>query len=78
MMKGSLYSDHFFATICVFSGIYLASYLLAMSAVNASTNDPGLVLLTFQDALSLIEQVGFFISRFLFLCGPAYVFILLF
>ncbi|KAI4374270.1 hypothetical protein MLD38_012282 [Melastoma candidum] len=57
MTKSSLYNDHLFATICVFSGIYLASYILAMSAVNVSIDDPGMVLHTFQDALSLIEPL---------------------
>ncbi|KAI4372909.1 hypothetical protein MLD38_011090 [Melastoma candidum] len=56
-MRSPLYNDHLFATICVFSGIYLASYILAISVVNASINDPGLVLLTFQDAVLLIEQL---------------------
>ncbi|KAI4318878.1 hypothetical protein MLD38_032535 [Melastoma candidum] len=56
-MRSSLYNDHLFTTICVFSGIYLGSYILATSVVNASINDPGLVLLTFQDAMSLIEQL---------------------
>ncbi|KAI4341939.1 hypothetical protein MLD38_026608 [Melastoma candidum] len=56
-MRSPLYNDHLFATICVFSGIFLASYILAISVVNASINDPSLVLLTFQDAMLLIEQL---------------------
>ncbi|KAL5742940.1 hypothetical protein ACOSP7_029672 [Xanthoceras sorbifolium] len=54
--KGVLCHDHFFAILCIFSGIYLVNYVLMNSAANVFYSS-GLVLLTFQDAMSLMEQV---------------------
>lgn len=54
--KGALCHDHFFAIICIFSGIYMVNYVLMNSAANLFYST-GLVLLTFQDAMSLMEQV---------------------
>ncbi|KAK3008297.1 hypothetical protein RJ639_013117 [Escallonia herrerae] len=54
--KGALCHDHFFAVLCVFSGIFLANFVLINSAANVFYST-GLVLLTFQDALSLMDQV---------------------
>ncbi|XP_030466755.1 ethylene-insensitive protein 2.1 [Syzygium oleosum] len=54
--SSSLIHNHLFAIICVFSCIYLASYALMSSAANVFYS-AGLVLLTFQDALTLVEQV---------------------
>ncbi|KAG5553674.1 hypothetical protein RHGRI_011537 [Rhododendron griersonianum] len=53
--KGLLCHDHFFAILCTFSGIALVNYVLMNAAANVFYN-AGLVLLTFQDALSLIDQ----------------------
>ncbi|KAF8007727.1 hypothetical protein BT93_K1655 [Corymbia citriodora subsp. variegata] len=65
--SGSLIHNHLFAIICVFSCIYLASYSLMSSAANVFYS-AGLVLLTFQDALTSVEQVfGSSIAPFLFL-----------
>ncbi|KAK8688884.1 hypothetical protein V6N13_087619 [Hibiscus sabdariffa] len=47
--------DHFFVIVCVFSGLCLVNYVLMNAASNVFYN-PGLVLLTFQDAMSLLEQ----------------------
>ncbi|GAV88338.1 Nramp domain-containing protein [Cephalotus follicularis] len=57
--KSALCHDHFFAILCVFSGIYLVNYVLMSSAATVfySTDSTGVALLTFQDAMSLIEQV---------------------
>lgn len=55
--KETLCQDHFFAIFCIFSCIFLASYMLMNSSANMFYST-GLVLLTFQDALSLVEQVG--------------------
>ncbi|KAK9290421.1 hypothetical protein L1049_008590 [Liquidambar formosana] len=54
--KGSLCHDHFFAILCIFSGIFLVNYVLMNSAANAFYST-GLGLLTFQDAISLMDQV---------------------
>ncbi|KAK4834054.1 hypothetical protein QYF36_015995 [Acer negundo] len=54
--KGALCHDHFLAILCIFSGIYLVNYVLMNSAANVFYSS-GLVLLTFQDAMSLMEQV---------------------
>ncbi|KAK4799323.1 hypothetical protein SAY86_024688 [Trapa natans] len=54
--KEKLFQDHLFAIICIFSCIFLSSYVLITSAANVFYN-AGLVLLTFQDALTLVEQV---------------------
>ncbi|KAH7843816.1 hypothetical protein Vadar_021067 [Vaccinium darrowii] len=53
--KGLLCNDHFFAILCTFSGIVLVNYVLMNAAANVFYN-AGLVVLTFQDALSLIDQ----------------------
>ncbi|XP_057512563.1 ethylene-insensitive protein 2.1-like [Actinidia eriantha] len=54
--KGLLFHDHFFAILCTFSSIFLVNYVLMNAAANVF-NSTGLDLLTFQDALSLIDQV---------------------
>lgn len=62
--KGALCLNHFFAILCIFSGIYLVNYVLMNSAANVFYST-GLVLLTFPDAMSLMEQVPFFFSYLL-------------
>ncbi|CAA2958590.1 ethylene-insensitive 2 [Olea europaea subsp. europaea] len=58
---GALCHDHFIATLCVFSGIFLVNCVLVNLAANVfHSTDP--VLLTFQDALSLLDQVEVFKS----------------
>ncbi|CAK9149943.1 unnamed protein product [Ilex paraguariensis] len=54
--KASLCNDHFLAILCIFSGIFLVNYLLINSAANVFYST-GLVLLTFQDSFSLMDQV---------------------
>ncbi|KAI3721601.1 hypothetical protein L2E82_32617 [Cichorium intybus] len=54
--KGALCLDHLFAISGVFSGIFLVNYVLMNSAANVFYSS-GLDLLTFQDALSLMDQV---------------------
>ncbi|CAK7343088.1 unnamed protein product [Dovyalis caffra] len=54
--KDALCLNHFFAILCIFSGIYLVNYVLMNSAANVFYST-GLVLLTFPDAMSLIELV---------------------
>ncbi|KAJ6699160.1 SOLUTE CARRIER PROTEIN FAMILY 11 MEMBER [Salix purpurea] len=54
--KGALCQNHFFAILCIFSGIYLVNYVLMNSAANVFYST-GLVLLTFPDAMSLMEPV---------------------
>ncbi|XVF07894.1 hypothetical protein REPUB_Repub06bG0178500 [Reevesia pubescens] len=56
LSKSALCHNHFFAILCIFSGIYLANYVLLNSAANVFFS-AGLVLVTFQDAISLMEQV---------------------
>ncbi|GLT56649.1 hypothetical protein SLA2020_296770 [Shorea laevis] len=53
--KSALCHDHFFGILCLFGGIYLVNYVLMNSAANVF-HSSGFVLLTFQDALSLVEQ----------------------
>ncbi|KAL2533624.1 Ethylene-insensitive protein 2 [Abeliophyllum distichum] len=59
--KGALCHDHFIATLCIFSGIFLVNCMLMNLAANVFYST-GLVLLTFQDALSLLDQVEVFRS----------------
>ncbi|XP_071705515.1 ethylene-insensitive protein 2.2-like [Rutidosis leptorrhynchoides] len=54
--KGPLCFDHLFAICGVFSGIFLVNYVLMSSAANVFYNS-ALDLLTFQDALSVTDQV---------------------
>lgn len=53
--------DHLFAILGVFSGIFLVNYVLMNAAANEFYSS-GLVLLTFQDALQLMDQVWFSIK----------------
>ncbi|GLT25689.1 hypothetical protein SLA2020_008010 [Shorea laevis] len=67
--KSALCHNHFFTILCLFSGIYLVNHVLMNSAANVffSSGDD---LLTFQDALSLMEQAftnAVFPSAFLLL-----------
>ncbi|KAL8204908.1 hypothetical protein R6Q57_010531 [Mikania cordata] len=54
--KEALCHDHLFAISCVFSGIFVINYILMNSAANVFYST-GVDLLTFQDALSLMDQV---------------------
>ncbi|XVF76394.1 hypothetical protein PTKIN_Ptkin13bG0263000 [Pterospermum kingtungense] len=54
--KSALCHNHLFAILCAFSGIYVVNYVLMNSAANVFYS-AGLVLATFQDAMSLMEQV---------------------
>ncbi|KAJ1387714.1 NRAMP family [Sesbania bispinosa] len=54
--KDALCHNHFLAIICIFSGLYLVNNVLMNAAANEFYS-MGLVLATFQDALSPIEQV---------------------
>uniref|UniRef100_A0A2P2MC83 Ethylene insensitive protein n=1 Tax=Rhizophora mucronata TaxID=61149 RepID=A0A2P2MC83_RHIMU len=53
--KSALCHNHFWVIFCIFSGIYLVNYVLMNSAANVF-NSNGLMLVTFPDALSLMEQ----------------------
>ncbi|KAH1216837.1 Ethylene-insensitive protein 2 [Glycine max] len=54
--KDALCHNHFLAIMCVFSGLYLVNNVLMNAAANEFYS-MGLVLTTFQDALSPMEQV---------------------
>ncbi|XP_052173506.1 ethylene-insensitive protein 2-like isoform X2 [Diospyros lotus] len=54
--KSLLCHDHFVAILCVFSGMFLVNYVLMNAAANVFYST-GLVQLTFQDTLSLMDQV---------------------
>jgi ethylene-insensitive protein 2 len=56
--KDALCHNHFLAILCVFSGLYLANNMLMTTSANEFYST-GPVLLTFQDALSPMEQVFF-------------------
>ncbi|KAK7396573.1 hypothetical protein VNO78_17670 [Psophocarpus tetragonolobus] len=70
--KNALCHNHFLAILCVFSGLNLVNNML-MTASASEFYSTGPVLLTFQDALSPMEQVlrspiallGFFLILFL-------------
>ncbi|KAK8588713.1 hypothetical protein V6N13_087617 [Hibiscus sabdariffa] len=51
----TLCHDHFFVIVCVFSALCLVNYVLMNAASNVFYN-AGIVLVTFQDAMSLLEQ----------------------
>ncbi|KAH6835960.1 hypothetical protein C2S53_002335 [Perilla frutescens var. hirtella] len=53
--KGALCYDHFFATLCIFSGIFLVNSMLVNLAANVFYSS-GIISLTSQDALSLLDQ----------------------
>lgn len=54
--KSRLYQNHLFAIFGVFSGLSLVNYVLMNAAANVF-HSTGLVVLTFHDAMSLMEQV---------------------
>ncbi|CAL5194044.1 unnamed protein product [Lathyrus oleraceus] len=54
--KDALCHNHFLAILCVFSGLYLVNNMLMTTSANEFYST-GPVLLTFQDALSSMEQV---------------------
>ncbi|KAF5183457.1 Divalent metal cation transporter mnth [Thalictrum thalictroides] len=54
--KSALCHDHFFAILCVFGGIFLVNYVVMNSAATVF-HSAGLVVLTFQDMLLLMDQV---------------------
>ncbi|KAL3642579.1 Ethylene-insensitive protein 2 [Castilleja foliolosa] len=53
--KGALCHDHFFATLCIFSIIFLVNCMLMNLSANVFYGS-GLFSLTLQDALSLLDQ----------------------
>ncbi|XP_057779130.1 ethylene-insensitive protein 2.1 [Salvia miltiorrhiza] len=53
--KEALCYDHFFATLCIFSGIFLLNSMLVNLAANVFYSS-GIISLTSQDALSLLDQ----------------------
>lgn len=53
---GSICHDHFFATTLIFSAIFLVNYII-MSLAVSTFHSAGLAVLTFQDALLLLDQV---------------------
>ncbi|GFP83165.1 ethylene-insensitive protein 2 [Phtheirospermum japonicum] len=53
--KGALCHDHLFATVCIFSGIFLVNCMQMNLAANVFYGS-GLFSLTLQDALSLLDQ----------------------
>ncbi|XAR51042.1 hypothetical protein NMG60_11005545 [Bertholletia excelsa] len=55
--KGRLCHDHLVFILCIFSGIFLINYVLMNAAANVFYST-GLILLTFQDAFSLMDQVS--------------------
>lgn len=61
--KGALCYDHFFATSCVFSGIFLVNSMLMNLAASVFYSS-GISSLTSQDALSLLDQVSIGLVRF--------------
>ncbi|KAJ6755929.1 SOLUTE CARRIER PROTEIN FAMILY 11 MEMBER [Salix purpurea] len=62
--RDALCLDHFFAIICIFSGIYLVNYVLMISAANVFYST-GLVMLTFPDAMNRCSGVQLDIPNWL-------------
>ncbi|KAK6943827.1 NRAMP family [Dillenia turbinata] len=56
LSKNALCHEHFWAVVCIFSGIFLVNYVMMNSAANVFYGT-GLVLFTIQDAMSLMDQV---------------------
>ncbi|XP_043701585.1 ethylene-insensitive protein 2 isoform X2 [Telopea speciosissima] len=54
--KDAICHDHFVAILCMFSGIFMVNCVL-MNAAATVFHNAGLVILTFQDTLLLMEQV---------------------
>ncbi|XP_042475819.1 ethylene-insensitive protein 2-like isoform X2 [Macadamia integrifolia] len=54
--KDAICHDHFVAILCMFSGIFVVNCVL-MNAAATVFHNAGLVILTFQDAFLLMEQV---------------------
>ncbi|KAL9258187.1 Ethylene-insensitive protein 2.1-like protein [Drosera capensis] len=55
--KSSPFYNSVFTTVTIFSGVSLVNFMLINSAANVF-NSAGLVLLTFQDALSLMDEAS--------------------
>ncbi|KAF3780599.1 Ethylene-insensitive protein 2 [Nymphaea thermarum] len=53
---GTVCHDHFFATTLIFSAMFLVNYMI-MSLAVSTFHSAGLAVLTFQDALLLLDQV---------------------
>lgn len=51
---GSLFHDHLFSILFIFTGIYLVNYILLSSAADESSET---VVMNFQDATELMHQV---------------------
>ncbi|KAJ1294012.1 hypothetical protein BS78_01G113700 [Paspalum vaginatum] len=51
---GSLFHDHLFSILFIFTGIFLVNYILLISAADESN---GLIVMNFQDATELMHQV---------------------
>lgn len=56
---GSLFNDHFFAILSIFTGIFLVNYVLMNSAATVFSNTDGVVNL--QDLNFLMDQVWTFL-----------------
>lgn len=69
--KSSLCQDHLFAIFGVFSGLSLVNYVLMNAAANVF-HSTGLVVMTFHDAMSLMEQVCS--DSFMFHIGLEFIF----
>ncbi|CAL5096289.1 unnamed protein product [Urochloa decumbens] len=51
---GTLFHEHLFSILCIFTGIFLVNYVLMSSAAAESTNS---LLLTFEDVVELMNQI---------------------
>ena len=51
---GSLFHDHLFSILFIFTGVFLVNYVLLSSAADESSN---ITLVNFQDGIELMNQV---------------------
>lgn len=69
---GSLFHDHLFSILFVFTGVFLVNYVLLSSAADESGN---ITLVSYQDGIELMNQVR---SISVSLSGPLFYSLLLF
>jgi len=69
---GSLFHDHLFSILFVFTGVFLVNYVLLSSAADESGN---ITLVSYQDGIELMNQVCSISVR---LSGPLFYSLLLF
>jgi ethylene-insensitive protein 2 len=63
---GSLFHDHLFSILFIFTGIFLVNYILLSSAADESR---ATMILNFQDAKELMSQASIKFLLIIYLCS---------